>query len=70
MSASNGIVTMRILLDWSSVEIFGGNGEVTLTAQIFPNDDGTDVRVFSTGGDTNGVTIKAKEVGSAWQNSY
>ncbi|OBT39063.1 hypothetical protein VE00_10446 [Pseudogymnoascus sp. WSF 3629] len=69
MPASNGIVTMRILLDRSSVEIFGGNGEVTLTAQIFPNDDGTDVWVFSTGGDTNGVTMKSKAVGSAWQNS-
>ncbi len=66
LPASSGTVTMRILLDWSSVEVFGGQGEVTLTAQIFPSDDGTDVRIFSTGGDTNDVSIRAKGSGSSW----
>jgi sucrose-6-phosphate hydrolase SacC (GH32 family) len=69
VAADNGVLTMRILLDWSSVEVFGGRGEVTLTSQIFPNDIGTNVLLFSTGGDTSGVTMKAKVVGSAWQNS-
>lgn len=64
--ASDGTVTLRILLDWSSVEVFGGKGESTLTTQIFPGDGGTGVRVFSTGGDTRGVTMKAKAVGSSW----
>lgn len=31
MPASSGILSLRILLDWSSVEVFGGKGEVTLT---------------------------------------
>ena len=69
MPDSRGIVTMRIFLDWSSVEVFGGQGEVTVTAQIFPDDDGTEVWTFSTGGDTNGVFINATSVESAWQTS-
>ncbi|KAH6663759.1 putative inulinase precursor [Halenospora varia] len=67
--ASNGQVTLRILLDWSSVEIFGGEGEATLTTQIFPNDNGVDVRLFSTGGGTSGVKINAKSVGRL-RNGY
>ncbi|KAH6856217.1 glycosyl hydrolase [Chaetomium sp. MPI-CAGE-AT-0009] len=63
---SNSKVTMRILLDSSSVEIFGGEGEVTLSAQIFPQDTGINVRLFSTGGSTTGVTIDAKILGSAF----
>jgi sucrose-6-phosphate hydrolase SacC (GH32 family) len=67
--AGGGTVAMRILLDWSSVEVFGGQGEVTLTSQIFPNDDGTDVLVFSSGGNTTGVTVSARSIDSSWQNS-
>jgi beta-fructofuranosidase/levanase len=67
--ARNGQVTLRILLDWSSVEVFGGEGEATLTTQIFPNDDGVDMWLFSTGGRTNKVTINAKSVGSIYNTS-
>ncbi|KFA80736.1 hypothetical protein S40288_10028 [Stachybotrys chartarum IBT 40288] len=65
--ASDGTVTIRILLDSSSVELFGGQGEVTLSAQIFPQDAGLGVRVFSTGGSTSGVRIDARILGSAFQ---
>jgi sucrose-6-phosphate hydrolase SacC (GH32 family) len=64
---SGGKVTLRILLDSSSVEVFGGEGEVTLSAQIFPQDTGIDVRLFSTGGSTRGVTIDAKVLRSAFE---
>lgn len=67
--ADNGLLTLRILLDWSSVEVFGGKGEVTLTSQIFPNDSGTNVVIFSSGGSTSGVTVKAKVVASSWVDS-
>ncbi|KAB8227960.1 glycosyl hydrolase family protein [Aspergillus alliaceus] len=63
---SDGKVTLRILLDSSSTEVFGGQGEVTLSAQIFPQDTGTDVRLFSTGGNATGITINAKLLGSAF----
>jgi sucrose-6-phosphate hydrolase SacC (GH32 family) len=68
-AGSDGKVTMRILLDSSSVEVFGGIGEVTLSAQIFPQDTGIDVGLFSTGGSTNGVTIDAKMLGSAFDGT-
>ncbi|KAH8693061.1 glycosyl hydrolase family protein [Talaromyces proteolyticus] len=64
--ASNGEFTIRILLDCSSIEVFGGEGEVTLSAQIFPSVNGVDVLLFSTGGNTDGVTINAEVLGSAF----
>jgi len=69
VAASNGKVTLRILLDWSSVEVFGGEGEVTLSAQIFPGDNGIDTHLFSSGGSTSGVSISANVLGSAWYPS-
>ncbi|CEL03780.1 Putative Levanase [Aspergillus calidoustus] len=44
-----GQITLRILLDWSSIEVFGGKGESTITAQIFPNDSNLGVSLFSIG---------------------
>ncbi|KAJ6062153.1 glycosyl hydrolase family protein [Penicillium canescens] len=67
--STDGKVTLRILLDWSSVEVFGGQGEVTVSAQIFPQDNGVDVRLFSGGGSTNGVMIDAKVFDSAYDSS-
>ncbi|KAI0142991.1 exoinulinase [Xylariaceae sp. FL1272] len=66
----DGTVTMRILLDWSSVEVFGGRGEATLTTQIFPDDDGTNVLAFSSEGATSRMKMTAKSVESAWQDSH
>ncbi|TGO31570.1 hypothetical protein BHYA_0519g00010 [Botrytis hyacinthi] len=67
--SSNGQVTLRILLDWSSVEVFGGDGQATLTTQIFPSDNGVDIWLFSTGGDTGGVKLNAKSIGSIYNTS-
>ncbi|GIC94965.1 uncharacterized protein Aud_002296 [Aspergillus udagawae] len=33
---TRGKVTLRVLVDWSLVEVFGGQGESVITAQIFP----------------------------------
>jgi len=43
----NGTVTLRILVDWSSVEVFGGQGQVVITDQVFPDPSGDGVQVFA-----------------------
>lgn len=62
----DGNVTIRILVDWSSVEVFGGAGEVTLTAQIFPSVDAVDTHLFSADGSTRNVKMTWHEVPSVW----
>jgi fructan beta-fructosidase len=61
----NGQIKLRLLLDWSSAEVFGGQGESTITAQIFPLDPDVEVVLFSEG-DVNNVKLNARSVESVW----
>lgn len=62
----DGKINMRILLDWSSIEIFGGAGETTISAQIFPPEEAIQAWLFSTDGNTKKVKIVASGIESAW----
>jgi sucrose-6-phosphate hydrolase SacC (GH32 family) len=64
---ADGTVSLRILLDWSSVEVFGGQGEATITSQIFPSKDAVYSRLFSNGGETSDVKLRVREVRDTWQ---
>lgn len=55
---------MRILVDWSSADAFGGVGEVSVTAQISLNDDAVDAYLFSTGRSTGNVELTVHHVES------
>ncbi|WP_405965593.1 GH32 C-terminal domain-containing protein [Streptomyces sp. NBC_00723] len=50
LKAENGKVKLRILVDWSSVEVFGGSGEAVITDQIFPDPASQGVQVFAENG--------------------
>ncbi|WP_207312190.1 GH32 C-terminal domain-containing protein [Lentzea alba] len=50
LKAENGKVKLRILVDWSSVEVFGGNGEAVITDQVFPDPASQGVQVFAENG--------------------
>lgn len=64
----DGALHLRVLVDWSSVEVFGGEGETTLTAQIFPSENATYARLFSTGGSTENVTLGISKLSSIWHS--
>lgn len=63
---SQGKVTIRVLLDWSSVEVFGGQGESVITAQIFPSDANQGVSLVSDVNAYKAVSISVKDIASAW----
>ncbi|KAF3029601.1 hypothetical protein E8E12_000502 [Didymella heteroderae] len=65
-AGKDGKVNLRILVDWSSVEVFGGDGEVTLTAQIFPDDDAINAQLYTIDGDTRNVVVSARNLKSTW----
>ncbi|MFJ1733687.1 GH32 C-terminal domain-containing protein [Streptomyces sp. NPDC088254] len=50
LRAKGGKVHLRILVDWSSVEVFGGSGEAVITDQIFPDPASQGVQVFAENG--------------------
>ncbi|KAL2814517.1 glycosyl hydrolase [Aspergillus cavernicola] len=65
--SSDGTVALRIFVDWSSVEVFGGEGETTITAQIFPSSNATYGQLFSIGGKTENINLHTKEIRSTWR---
>ncbi|MFE2985001.1 GH32 C-terminal domain-containing protein [Streptomyces sp. NPDC059262] len=50
LKAKNGKVKLRILVDESSIEVFGGSGETVITDQIFPDPISQGVQVFAENG--------------------
>ncbi|NGO74338.1 glycoside hydrolase family 32 protein [Streptomyces sp. YC504] len=50
LKAKDGKVKLRILVDWSSVEVFGGKGEAVITDQIFPDPAAQGVEIFAENG--------------------
>ncbi|GHH75189.1 glycoside hydrolase family 32 protein [Promicromonospora soli] len=50
LPAQDGKVRVKVLLDWSSVEVFGADGEVVLTDQVFPDPGSDGVELFAEGG--------------------
>jgi sucrose-6-phosphate hydrolase SacC (GH32 family) len=63
---TQGKVTLRVLVDWSSVEVFGGRGESVITAQIFPRDADESMALLYTEGAFSDVSITVKNVTSTW----
>ncbi|WTW23673.1 GH32 C-terminal domain-containing protein [Streptomyces sp. NBC_00019] len=67
LKPKNGKVKLRILADWSSVEVFGGNGEAVITDQIFPDPSSTGVEVFAEGGTVTLNHMQAWQMRSIWR---
>ncbi|KAL3254878.1 hypothetical protein ABHI18_008672, partial [Aspergillus niger] len=63
----DGMVSLRIFLDWSSVEVLAGQGEASLTARVFPTEDARGLYLFSEGVDTEEVSIRIRNVTSVWK---
>ncbi|MFF7788138.1 GH32 C-terminal domain-containing protein [Streptomyces sp. NPDC007991] len=58
---------MRILVDWSAVEVFGGNGEPVITDQVFPAPSSTGAEVFAEGGTATLDHMRTWQLGSIWR---
>ncbi|GIM30378.1 levanase [Clostridium polyendosporum] len=65
MKPVNGKIQLQIFVDKSSVEVFGNNGLVSITDQIFSNDSSKGVQLYSTGGKTSVNSLKVYPLKSA-----
>lgn len=66
MSAVNGSVELHILVDTSSVEVFGGKGETVLTERIFPDPQSCGMSVYANGGRVMVRKLDIWELKSVW----
>jgi fructan beta-fructosidase len=66
LAAHHGRVTLHILVDWSSVEVFADDGTPVLTDQIFPDPASDGLAVFATGGTATLQSLRVWQLASIW----
>ncbi|RYL93840.1 glycoside hydrolase family 32 protein [Sporolactobacillus sp. THM7-4] len=66
LTESNGKIKLKILVDWSSVEVFAMNGKVVLTDQIFPDPGSNGIAAFANDGTADLLSLTVNPMQSAW----
>jgi fructan beta-fructosidase len=62
----NNLLTLRVLLDNSVVEVFANDGEAVLTAQFFAEKEETGMQLFADGGKAKLVNLQLWPMKSIW----
>lgn len=60
-------IQMQILVDRTSIEIFGASGRVHMPLGIIPDDDNKRLSVFARGGSVVAESLEVYELKSAWE---
>lgn len=60
-------IKMRILVDESSVEMFGNDGKVTFSDTIFPDPTSKGMSIYTLGGNVNLVSLKYYPLANTWR---
>ncbi|MGD9633636.1 MAG: LamG-like jellyroll fold domain-containing protein [Pirellulales bacterium] len=66
LAPSQGRVQLEMLVDRSSLELFGGDGIVSMTSNFLPSAGNQSIDLFATGGNARVVSLSAFELASAW----
>lgn len=66
LQLKDGRVRLHLFVDTSSVEVFGGDGEIVITDCIFPDPTSQEVAVYSVGAPTQVKTLDVWSLQSAW----
>ena len=69
LAPEDGRITLRILLDESSLEVFAGAGEVVLTSQQFIPPKVDDVVLFADDGSAELVSLQVYKLASVWNTN-
>ncbi len=62
-------IKLEILLDKTSLEIFGNDGRISLSSCFLPDPRNRNLKIYSLGGKARIVSLKVYELGSIWPNS-
>lgn len=62
----DGRITLRILVDRTSVELFANSGRVQMASCFLPKDENKGISVYSLGGKARFVSLQIWELESAW----
>jgi sucrose-6-phosphate hydrolase SacC (GH32 family) len=63
-----GRLKLQILVDRTSIEIFGNDGKITMASCFIPDLENKSLEIYAAGGSSNIVSLTVYELRSAWQN--
>jgi sucrose-6-phosphate hydrolase SacC (GH32 family) len=63
---ANGRITLRILVDRTSIEVFANDGKVSMTSCFLPDPEKAGLELFSAGGSPKILSMTVYELKSAW----
>jgi sucrose-6-phosphate hydrolase SacC (GH32 family) len=66
MKARDARIRLELLIDRTSVELFGNDGEVALTSCFLPSADDHDLELFTTGPPARVISMEAYPLRSVW----
>ncbi len=69
LEAIDGRIRVRVLLDRTSLEVFGNDGRLSVTNCFLPKPTTSGVAVSATGGTARIVSLKVREMKSGWQGA-
>lgn len=70
LTLRHGILTLRVLADVTSLEVYGDMGRVSLTGCVLPVADAPGISVRCTGGDAEILSMTAHALHSAWNPAH
>ncbi|WP_445490803.1 GH32 C-terminal domain-containing protein [Niallia sp. 03133] len=69
LTPANGHIKMHIFIDRSSVELFGNNGQISITDQIFPDPSSNAVELFANDGAVTLDSLQVYSLSDIWGKS-
>jgi fructan beta-fructosidase len=70
LAARHGKIRLRILVDWSSVEVFADRGQTVITDQIFPAATSDGIELFADGGSATVDSLTIRRLRSSWRTGH
>lgn len=67
LELQGGRVSLRILVDRSSIELFADDGRLVLTSRIFPSSRSDDIEIFAKDGSARVTTLDFWPLGTIWE---
>lgn len=62
-----GRITIRILVDRASIEVYGNGGKVVMTSCFLPDEKNKSLEIYTSGGPVKVVSLKVYPLRSAWR---
>jgi fructan beta-fructosidase len=66
MAARNGRIMLRLLVDRTSTETFGNDGEVVMPNSFLPKDEDKELAIYTAGGAARIVSLTVWPMRRAW----